>query len=479
MTASTLVCPSATDFKKAVQQPDKVFTAPELRAATFAKDRWGLPVCGSGANAIVFKATVDGKPVALRFFTRADASERSRYQALNRHITARGLDDCLAASSWHDDAITVRGRRWPLVRMEWIEGRTLDRYVESLVENEDTAALGDLAQLWRTTVKRLQDAEFAHGDLQHANVLVDQSSRLRLVDLDGCWVPALSGSAPPAETGHPNYQRLAPQWDRWRDTFPSLVVYLSLRALAHKPDSWDDLYVGENLLFERGDFATPYGTPVWRTLDTLGDAEVALLARRLRTCCDPRWSATGTLEALLGAGPDPTATTIGTTGTTGVLSGSSAKWWERTGAATVVPPLPTGPVHLPPPPPKAPAPPPLPGRTPWGTGGPSTGTGPIPGPRPAPSAADWWKSPARPGGPSSGGWPTPQPPSPSTPSPSTPSPSAPSAGRTGQYVAWALLAGIVTGVAAALVGTTGTAVAVVAVVAALIMFIALMAGHRK
>ena len=103
--------------------------------------------------------------------------------------------------------------------------------MDFLVSGSNTAALTTLAGRWRELVALLQRSEFAHGDLQHGNVMVDQEGRLRLVDFDGVWIPQLSGQSPPSEFGHPNYQHpLHHHWDRWLDTFSALVIYLSLIA---------------------------------------------------------------------------------------------------------------------------------------------------------------------------------------------------------------------------------------------------------
>ncbi|MDQ2706917.1 MAG: hypothetical protein M3Z25_04470 [Actinomycetota bacterium] len=71
-----------------------------------------------------------------------------------------------------------------MVRMQWVEGRTLDEYVGHLVAAGDVPAIGALAGTWRDLVRRMQTARFAHGDLQHGNVLIDTRGTLRLVDLD-------------------------------------------------------------------------------------------------------------------------------------------------------------------------------------------------------------------------------------------------------------------------------------------------------
>jgi Ser/Thr protein kinase RdoA (MazF antagonist) len=73
-----------------------------------------------------------------------------------------------------------------MIWMQWVEGRTLDRY---LVQGPDREAIGVLAESWRDPVRRMQTARFAHGDLQHGNVLVDGDGTPRLVDFDCSWIP--------------------------------------------------------------------------------------------------------------------------------------------------------------------------------------------------------------------------------------------------------------------------------------------------
>jgi Predicted unusual protein kinase len=84
-----------------------------------------------------------------------------------------------------------------VLTMDWIDGRTLNEYVDFLVAGSNAAALTTLAGRWRELVALLQRSEFAHGDLQHGNVMVDQDGQLRLVDFDGVWIPQLPGSRRP------------------------------------------------------------------------------------------------------------------------------------------------------------------------------------------------------------------------------------------------------------------------------------------
>lgn len=303
--------PRAMDYVKAVQHPERVFTTADLRGAQIGRSPLtGQPLFAAGANAVVVKAVVDGEEHALRFFTREDVSSRERYSSLNDYFTARGLTDCVAMSRWQDDAIEINGQAWPMLRMQWVEGRILDEYVDFLVESGDTRALAGLAERWRELIGRMQESEFAHGDLQHANVMIQQDGTLRLVDLDGAWITPIADGPPPNESGHPNYNRSGRVWGRWMDTFPGLVVYTSLLALSRDTQPWRVLYDEDNLLFRKTDFAPPHETPAWQHVASIRDGRVDAVTAQLKACCSPEWSADRTLEALLGSVQVP--------------------WWEKT-----------------------------------------------------------------------------------------------------------------------------------------------------
>ena len=295
--------PAAGDYYKAVQSPANAFTVKSLQEATFAWDSLG-PSLARGSSAVVFQATVDGSAKAVRCYVRDDASSRERYAALGAYLASHDLSPYVSDATWLEAAIQLRGQTWPVILMDWIDGRTLNEYVDFLVAQPDLNALATLAERWRKLVRILQQADFAHGDLQHGDVMVDQKGQLRLVDYDGIWIPQLADLGPPNESGHPNYEHPGGRaWGRWMDTFPALVIYLSLVALAKDPALWLALYNGQNLLFSKSDFVFPFGTEPWRQLSALHDPAVDELVRLLQECCAPGWVATKSLEDLLGTSP--------------------------------------------------------------------------------------------------------------------------------------------------------------------------------
>jgi hypothetical protein len=292
--------PSAVDYALALRNGAAAFADASLRTATFAPGLLGPSVI-FGSNAVVFHATIGGKEYALRCYTRQGVWTPEGYAAINSFVASNGLSRYIADVTWHNEAVQVMGASWPVLQMEWIDGQQLHEYVGYLADSRNGEALGTLAAEWRGLIALLQRGQFAHGNLEHGNILIDRQGQLRLVDYDTVWIPQLAGESPHAEHGHPNYQHPGPpRWGRWADNFPALVIYLALVALGKGPGLWQTLNTGDNLLFTRSDFFPPFRTEIWKQLAALGDPQVDELARRLQECCAPDWVPTKSLEEMLG-----------------------------------------------------------------------------------------------------------------------------------------------------------------------------------
>lgn len=329
--------PSAVDYTLALQNPASAFADTRLQGATFTQGFMG-PYCITGSSAVVFQAKVGGSDYALRCYTREDASTPDRYSALDAFVATHGLSKYVGNVTWYQEQVQVRNVRWPVLTMEWIEGQQLHEYVGYLADNRNTDALRTLAWEWLALVGDLQRARFAHGDLQHGNILVDRQGRLRLVDFDSIWIPPLDGQEAPAELGHPSYQPQDVSESRWgpyMDTFSGLVIYLALTALAREPALWAKFNNGENILFERADFTPPFGTAIWKALAGLGDAAVDGIVPRLMACCQPGWVASASIADALGGPATAVTTTKGTSAaeasTAGTSSAMPKNWWENPG----------------------------------------------------------------------------------------------------------------------------------------------------
>ena len=184
--------------------------------------------------------------------------------------------------------IKIKGQWYPIVKMEWVEGKTLHTYIAQLFKDGqqagDTDALRRLADQWRALMANLRQRHIAHGDLQHGNVLVTPRGDLRLVDYDGMFVPSLKGQ-PSHELGHANYQhpqRTATDYNEHLDNFAALVIYTSLVALVYDPGLWEKFHTGENLIFSAPDFKAPQKSPVFERLYRSSESLVRELSQKLR-----------------------------------------------------------------------------------------------------------------------------------------------------------------------------------------------------
>ncbi len=282
------IFPTATAYAKAVQHPAEVFSAPDLRNAIFPAHRTlGVVSPMVGQFAAVLRAQVHGSTYALRFFT-SPAADRARYARLTAHLHGGPLLNIVVASTWSDRAILVNNDWWPMVRMPWIDGPPLDIHVARLVAEQDSRALLTLANQWRHMILAMQASGFAHGDLQHRNVLVEgpvDEVRLRLVDLDGSWIEAIEDLPAPGEDGHPNFRLAGRVWGRYMDTFPGLLGYAALRGLAQDPVGWDSAFFSDKILFDETDFRAGADTPVWRRLEAIDDPALRHALAELRQAC--------------------------------------------------------------------------------------------------------------------------------------------------------------------------------------------------
>ena len=94
--------------------------------------------------------------------------------------------------------------------MRWVEGLLLNEFVREQLDRP--AVLQQLSQIWARMGKRLREANLAHCDLQHGNVLLVTGSQksslaVKLIDYDGMFVPALAqqevGRGRPSELSAP------------------------------------------------------------------------------------------------------------------------------------------------------------------------------------------------------------------------------------------------------------------------------------
>ena len=278
--------PTPSAYQEAVQFPDTAFVDSTLQDATPRTNVLGLPQPISGAFAVVFPLTdKHNQRWAAKCFLTDVPDQQARYQAIAAHLDTHDLS-ALVTFDYQQPGIRVEGDSFPLLKMEWVEGTSLNEWVRA--HTNDPEALQHLAEAWAALLQDLHAADIAHGDLQHGNIRVadtENGPALRLVDYDTMYVPALSGKQSP-EVGHRNYQhpdRTEADFGMHLDHFAGLVIYTGLQAVAHRPALWDRFDTGENLLFRDSDFYDPEGSPVFGALRD--EEALSGLVRSLEAAC--------------------------------------------------------------------------------------------------------------------------------------------------------------------------------------------------
>ncbi|MDZ4834106.1 MAG: hypothetical protein SGJ27_10050 [Candidatus Melainabacteria bacterium] len=286
--------PTPQEFNEAIQTPQLCFSDADLKNTRILLNPLGLPKSATGAFASVYKATNGSTSWAVRCFLSNRPEMSARYQHISDFVLFDNLDSTV---DFHylAEGVRVKGHWYPCLKMVWVEGPTLDQYVEVNYKNSEkmTALLKSFHQM----VGELEGAGIGHGDLQHGNIIVTDQG-LRLVDYDALFVPALKGLKS-LEFGHPNYQhpqRTENDYDTEVDHFSCWLIHTSLLSLAIDPSLYRSLGGGdESLIFKRKDLTDPENSAVFAALlahDSDHIKEAAHLLRRML------WAAPNTIPYL-------------------------------------------------------------------------------------------------------------------------------------------------------------------------------------
>ena len=135
--------------------------------------------------------------------------------------------------------------------------------------------------------------------------MVQGDGNVRLVDYDGIFLPRFRGERSP-ELGHKNFQhpdRTADHYGDYVDNFPSLVIYVSLLAIAADPGLWS-FHNEDNLILTQSDYNDPASSELFNRLKGSPDPTVTELTGILEEYCALPVEKVPDLESIL-AGPHP------------------------------------------------------------------------------------------------------------------------------------------------------------------------------
>ena len=296
--------PQIVEYNEAVQNPAHAFTDPELRRGVVRENNLGLPLVLSGGFALTYTVTTAGKKWAVRCFHREIPEIEQKYSAISTKLRAL-RSGYFVDFGFQKHGILVRQNRYPIVRMDWVEGDPLGVWLDKNFDKPST--LEKARNEFIALAAYMEREGIAHGDIQNGNVMMSGAG-IRLIDYDGMYVPGLP-KGKGSETGHKHFQhpaRRASDYGPGMDRFSFIALDLSLRAVIDDSRLYKKYREGgETIVFRANDFADSQNSEIFRVL--FANAKLKTDARHFSSVCDGDISAVPTLEDFLAGKNIPTA----------------------------------------------------------------------------------------------------------------------------------------------------------------------------
>ncbi len=246
-----------------------------IKSGAFEKTSRGLRYY-SGGFTVVFPVFANNEMWAFRCWHSELGNVRKRFKIISDYLNSL-KSPYFCDFFYCDEGIVVDGKIYPTTRMKWVEGETINKYVENHIDEPEK--LKSLASSFITMIEYLHEHKIAHGDLQHGNIIVN-NGELKLVDYDSVFVPGLEGSTDiiigKADYQHPNRKDAHITSDKI-DYFSELIIYLSILALAEKPELLNQFSIEDSMLFHGSDWSDFTGSQIYKNLSSIDNGDIQLL----------------------------------------------------------------------------------------------------------------------------------------------------------------------------------------------------------
>lgn len=276
------------DILTSIKNLDLFLKVPALKGAKARINKNGNPFVYVGGFNMVFQLTHKSKKWAFRVWHVPMGENEERYLKISKYLTTKKLP-YFAEFIYDENGILINGELVDTIRMEWLDGMLFKEYIEKNLAN--SKLLVSLADNLLKMCQDLRDNQISHGDLQEGNILVTEKGSIKLVDYDSICIPEIEGQKE-LVTGLKGYQHPS----RFKggkatlkaDYFSELIIYLSILAIAEKPELWDKYQVKDTqyLLFSETDFEDLNNSAIYKDLFGLSlkiDKLLAILIEYIKT----------------------------------------------------------------------------------------------------------------------------------------------------------------------------------------------------
>lgn len=263
--------PNVVDIIQSIQVPQLIKDSFICKGRPVL-DKRGRPFHYTGGFAVAFPFIVNGEKWAFRCWSADIGNVENRLRILSKELSNQNLP-YFCDFTYEAEGITINGETFPTTRMRWVDGQTIKDYL--CKNKDDSNKIKQLADSFLTMCNELHKRKIAHGDLQHGNILVDDSGSLFLIDYDSVYLPVLK-SVDDIISGLADYQHPKrkdnKQASEKLDYFSELIIYLSILAIAEAPSLLDKYKVedADRLLFAKEDFVDITKSQIYKDIQSLG-----------------------------------------------------------------------------------------------------------------------------------------------------------------------------------------------------------------
>lgn len=271
--------PTIPEIKISIENKDLFVKDEFVRKGNFQRSSNGSLVMFTGGFTAVFPVVVQNEKWAFRCWHANMGNTAQRFKEIAQCVKSSQAK-YLCDFAYVDKGILVEGTLYPTTRMRWVEGQTIKDYICNNIYNK--SVLLELANNFLILINDMHNRGFAHGDLQHGNIMVDKNGLLFLVDYDSFYCPALKGEKDIIK-GLPDYQHPARNKNLFAneklDYFSEIVIYISIIAIAENPNLAVKYQVAksEKMLFSKKDFTNIYKSAIYKDLESLNNSRVTKL----------------------------------------------------------------------------------------------------------------------------------------------------------------------------------------------------------
>lgn len=268
-----------SDILVAIENKEHFILDEFIREGTFLRTQNGEFQRYVGGFTAVFPVEINREKWAFRCWHANMGDVRHRFEKIASAIS-NSKAEYLCEFAYTDEGILINGKRYPTTRMRWVEGLTIKEYI--CANANDANKLNALSKRFLSMIQDMHQLGFAHGDLQHGNIIVDKNGVPFLVDYDSFYCPELKGEKD-IITGLDDYQHPSRKHNlisnEKLDYFSELIIYLSIVAISENPSLVSKYKVdaSERMLFEANDYANLENSEIYRDLSRLSPTVQQLL----------------------------------------------------------------------------------------------------------------------------------------------------------------------------------------------------------